>query len=156
MTRCIVSIVTTKIHIALFVAAMYHCWVLFEQKTCHYKHIAPLLLICDNCEREHHLYCIDPPLETISDDSWYCPECQKKLYKKCVNKDRNFTFSLQSVSPQTREAIQALLPAILSAKSCDLSVLSSLTVPELLQIQSCIIPFFCECRLFHMYKPFVL
>jgi hypothetical protein len=37
-------------------------------------------LICDECEKGFHLYCLDPPLETPSaEDEWFCPGCEVYL-----------------------------------------------------------------------------
>lgn len=37
---------------------------------------ASKILLCDECERGFHIYCLDPPLEAIPDvDEWYCPTC---------------------------------------------------------------------------------
>ena len=34
-------------------------------------------LLCDECDLAYHIYCLDPPLETIpDDDEWYCPLCK--------------------------------------------------------------------------------
>jgi len=37
---------------------------------------AAKILLCDECERGFHIYCLNPPLESIPDiDEWYCPSC---------------------------------------------------------------------------------
>merc|ERR1712223_2272443 len=33
-------------------------------------------LFCEECEFSTHMYCLDPPLEEIPDDDWYCPLCK--------------------------------------------------------------------------------
>merc|ERR1712226_234016 len=33
-------------------------------------------LFCEECELSTHMYCLDPPLEEIPDDDWYCPLCK--------------------------------------------------------------------------------
>ncbi|KAL7557159.1 hypothetical protein ACA910_002439 [Epithemia clementina (nom. ined.)] len=33
------------------------------------------LLICDGCEREYHLECMDPPLQSVPEGHWECDEC---------------------------------------------------------------------------------
>jgi len=32
-------------------------------------------LLCDDCDASWHIYCLQPPLETIPEDNWYCPDC---------------------------------------------------------------------------------
>ena len=35
------------------------------------------LLLCDECNKAHHLTCLDPPLESLpEEDNWYCPDCK--------------------------------------------------------------------------------
>jgi len=34
-------------------------------------------ILCDECNQAWHLYCLNPPLETVpDDDEWYCPNCK--------------------------------------------------------------------------------
>ncbi|XP_033116356.1 PHD and RING finger domain-containing protein 1-like [Anneissia japonica] len=33
------------------------------------------LLLCDGCDNGYHCECLDPPLEFIPIEEWYCPEC---------------------------------------------------------------------------------
>jgi E3 ubiquitin-protein ligase UHRF1 len=33
------------------------------------------LLFCKQCQYVTHMDCLDPPLETIPEDDWYCPDC---------------------------------------------------------------------------------
>ncbi|KAF5365620.1 hypothetical protein D9758_003147 [Tetrapyrgos nigripes] len=34
------------------------------------------LVYCDGCPRAFHLWCIDPPLESVDDGKWFCPSCK--------------------------------------------------------------------------------
>ncbi|KAL1447651.1 hypothetical protein MTO96_028454 [Rhipicephalus appendiculatus] len=36
------------------------------------------MLLCDGCDRGHHLYCLKPPLEEIPKGDWYCISCRPK------------------------------------------------------------------------------
>lgn len=33
------------------------------------------MLLCDECNRGYHMYCLDPPLNSIPKSEWYCPPC---------------------------------------------------------------------------------
>ncbi len=34
------------------------------------------ILLCDECDRGFHIYCLDPPLSAVPDnEEWYCPAC---------------------------------------------------------------------------------
>lgn len=33
------------------------------------------MLLCDECNRGHHLYCLSPPLTAVPKCDWFCPRC---------------------------------------------------------------------------------
>ncbi|CAO1634840.1 unnamed protein product [Parajaminaea phylloscopi] len=33
------------------------------------------MLLCDECNRGYHMYCLDPPLATVPKSQWFCPPC---------------------------------------------------------------------------------
>ncbi|XP_045676934.1 PHD and RING finger domain-containing protein 1 isoform X2 [Phyllostomus hastatus] len=33
------------------------------------------LLLCDSCDSGYHMECLDPPLQEVPVDEWFCPEC---------------------------------------------------------------------------------
>ncbi|XP_037087417.1 PHD and RING finger domain-containing protein 1-like [Pollicipes pollicipes] len=33
------------------------------------------LLLCDGCDAGYHLDCLEPPLDAVPVDEWFCPEC---------------------------------------------------------------------------------
>ncbi|CAO1622505.1 unnamed protein product [Jaminaea pallidilutea] len=33
------------------------------------------MLLCDECNRGYHMYCLEPPLTTVPKSQWYCPPC---------------------------------------------------------------------------------
>ncbi|XP_061590078.1 E3 ubiquitin-protein ligase UHRF2-like [Cololabis saira] len=44
---------------------------------CGGKQDAHMQLLCDECNMAFHIYCLNPPLNTIPDDEdWYCPTCK--------------------------------------------------------------------------------
>ncbi|KAI0923703.1 hypothetical protein AcV5_009178 [Taiwanofungus camphoratus] len=34
-------------------------------------------LECEKCDTPYHLKCLDPPLDTVPEGEWFCPECEK-------------------------------------------------------------------------------
>ena len=36
------------------------------------------LLLCEYCNDEYHTYCLEPPLTSVPDHDFYCPNCQDK------------------------------------------------------------------------------
>lgn len=44
---------------------------------CFGKHDKSKLLLCDKCDAEYHIYCLDPPLVTVPGSrKWFCPSCK--------------------------------------------------------------------------------
>lgn len=79
-----------------------HCILLFINllccQACHGKHDANLLILCDQCERETHTYCLHPPLSAVpSTDPWYCESCREKraVSKRERQQDRQHQLQLQ-------------------------------------------------------------
>lgn len=33
------------------------------------------LLECEKCEEPWHLQCLDPPLDSVPEGEWHCPQC---------------------------------------------------------------------------------
>merc|ERR1711993_75860 len=48
-------------------------------RICRRKTDPEKMLLCDGCDRGHHLYCLKPKLKKIPDDDWYCTECKPKM-----------------------------------------------------------------------------
>ena len=38
-----------------------------------------LLLLCDGCDKGFHCFCLNPPLEEVPINEWYCDSCQSNL-----------------------------------------------------------------------------
>ncbi|XP_071714393.1 methyl-CpG-binding domain-containing protein 9-like [Rutidosis leptorrhynchoides] len=36
------------------------------------------VLLCDGCNAEYHIYCLNPPLSDIPEGDWHCPKCIPK------------------------------------------------------------------------------
>ncbi|XP_067132967.1 bromodomain adjacent to zinc finger domain protein 1A isoform X2 [Centruroides vittatus] len=48
-------------------------------KICRRKGDGENMLLCDECNRGFHLYCLKPPLKEIPQGDWYCTNCQYKM-----------------------------------------------------------------------------
>lgn len=57
-------------------------------RLCKRKGDAEKMLLCDKCDRGHHIYCLRPQLKTIPDGEWFCPECKPKDVEKTPRKIR--------------------------------------------------------------------
>ena len=125
---------------------------------CHYKHFASQLLICDGCNKEYHTFCISPPLTSIPDGQWFCPQCMAKDSRPSQRnvKDRNHVFTENQFSAKTNTAISELLHLLsrsspsnpLLEEDID-KILTSLSVTDILQVQTCMLPLIIIPSLFY-------
>ncbi|KAG7338186.1 HSF-type DNA-binding protein [Nitzschia inconspicua] len=37
------------------------------------------LLLCEGCDTESHTYCLDPPLDAVPDEDWFCENCADRM-----------------------------------------------------------------------------
>jgi len=52
-------------------------------RVCFCKENKEKTLICDGCDEEYHIYCLDPPLDSIPTESpWHCPPCDTQRKKQ--------------------------------------------------------------------------
>ena len=49
-------------------------------QVCHSLADEDQVLLCDGCDLEYHLFCLDPPLAAVPLDDWFCPKCAKRAY----------------------------------------------------------------------------
>ncbi|KAG9481091.1 hypothetical protein GDO78_010372 [Eleutherodactylus coqui] len=47
-------------------------------KVCRKKGDGESMILCDGCERGHHIFCVRPKLKFIPDGDWFCPECKPR------------------------------------------------------------------------------
>ncbi|KAK6307462.1 hypothetical protein J4Q44_G00226100 [Coregonus suidteri] len=47
-------------------------------KVCRRKGDAENMLLCDCCDRGHHIHCVRPKLKAVPEGDWFCPECRPK------------------------------------------------------------------------------
>ncbi|XP_054713885.1 bromodomain adjacent to zinc finger domain protein 1A-like isoform X2 [Uloborus diversus] len=45
-------------------------------RICRRRGDAENMLLCDECNRGHHLYCLKPPLKSIPEGDWFCVSCK--------------------------------------------------------------------------------
>lgn len=45
------------------------------------------LLLCDECNKGFHTFCLEPPLEEIPKGEWYCDDCKKKFQHQAEELD---------------------------------------------------------------------
>ncbi|XP_018422559.1 PREDICTED: bromodomain adjacent to zinc finger domain protein 1A [Nanorana parkeri] len=60
----------------------------FRCKVCRKKGDSESMLLCDGCERGHHIYCVRPKLKCIPDGDWFCPECRPRQRSRRPDRQR--------------------------------------------------------------------
>ncbi|XP_060068944.1 bromodomain adjacent to zinc finger domain protein 1A-like [Ylistrum balloti] len=76
-------------------------------RICRRKGDAEQMLLCDMCDRGHHMYCLKPRLKNVPSGDWYCPDCKPKETKRSPLKSRRRTFSEQSEDEEDDEEEEA-------------------------------------------------
>ena len=61
-------------------------------RICRKKSDPEKMLLCDGCDRGHHLYCLKPKLKKIPEDDWYCTECKPKMRIRSPKKKHRAIF----------------------------------------------------------------
>jgi hypothetical protein len=73
------------------------------------------LILCDGCMNACHCECDDPPMDSIPEGVWYCPECRKRgIQNKVQRTKRRTNGSKSSEEPSTpttptTSAVQSIL-----------------------------------------------
>merc|ERR1719189_2923838 len=47
-------------------------------RLCRRKTDPDRMLLCDGCDRGHHMYCLKPAMKKVPEGDWFCPECKPK------------------------------------------------------------------------------
>ncbi|XP_033905292.2 tyrosine-protein kinase BAZ1B-like isoform X2 [Acipenser ruthenus] len=58
-------------------------------KVCRRKGEDDKLILCDECNKAFHLFCLRPALYSIPDGEWLCPSCQPAIARRC-SRGRNY------------------------------------------------------------------
>ncbi|KAK6011324.1 PHD-finger, partial [Ostertagia ostertagi] len=60
-----------------------------------------LLLICDQCDRGFHTYCLNPPLDAVpTSEQWFCPQCEESRMNQPSTSRRTSHPQVEEVSHQ--------------------------------------------------------
>ena len=51
------------------------------------------MLLCDGCDRGHHMYCLKPKIKNIPEGDWYCSDCKPKERVRSPKKKSRRVFS---------------------------------------------------------------
>jgi len=62
-------------------------------RLCRRKTDPDKMLLCDGCDRGHHLYCLKPKLKSIPSGDWYCSDCKPKERVRSPKKKVRRVFS---------------------------------------------------------------
>lgn len=72
-------------------------------RICRRKGDAEQMLLCDKCDRGHHMYCLKPRLKHVPKGDWFCPDCKPKETKRSPLKQRRRTFTEEEEEEEDME-----------------------------------------------------
>lgn len=74
-------------------------------RVCRRRRDAENMLLCDGCNKGHHLYCLKPKLTAVPEGDWFCSTCKppEKKPKEKVKKRRKFEDEIEEDLILTKE-----------------------------------------------------
>ena len=72
-------------------------------RICRRKTDPDQMLLCDSCDKGHHLYCLKPKLKSIPSGDWFCPECKPKERVRSPRKKVRKSFSINDLESDDEE-----------------------------------------------------
>jgi len=72
-------------------------------KICRRKTDPDQMLLCDSCDKGHHMYCLKPKLKNIPTGDWFCPECKPKERVRSPRKKVRKSFSINDLESDEDE-----------------------------------------------------
>uniref|UniRef100_A0A4W5MWB1 Bromodomain adjacent to zinc finger domain protein 1A n=1 Tax=Hucho hucho TaxID=62062 RepID=A0A4W5MWB1_9TELE len=70
-------------------------------KVCRRKGDAENMLLCDSCDRGHHIHCVRPKLKAVPEGDWFCPECRpKRRANRLTSRQRSSVDSEEEVEEE--------------------------------------------------------
>jgi bromodomain adjacent to zinc finger domain protein 1A len=62
------------------------------------------MLLCDGCDRGHHMYCLKPKLKAVPTGNWYCNECKPKERNRSPKKRSRRAFNEDEDDEDVKES----------------------------------------------------
>ncbi|XP_078034586.1 ATP-dependent chromatin assembly factor large subunit isoform X2 [Augochlora pura] len=91
-----------------------HCYI------CRRRGGADKMLLCDGCNKGHHLYCLKPKLTAVPDGDWYCKTCKRPTKSKSkLKKRKKFEDELEEEVILTKETRHNRAKRILESEEED-------------------------------------
>jgi len=72
-------------------------------RICRRKGDPEQMLLCDGCDRGHHMYCLKPKMKKIPTGDWYCNECKPKERVKTPKKKARQVFKEEDEEDENDE-----------------------------------------------------
>lgn len=61
------------------------------------------MILCDRCDGEYHLDCLDPPLESVPDTEWFCAACTLRQEFEMVERGKASSDKEQDVQDEEKK-----------------------------------------------------
>lgn len=71
---------------------------------CRRKNDPEQTLLCDECNKAWHMFCLKPKLTEIPQGDWFCPKCRPDDYKVKPNRKRKIFVEEESESDAEQES----------------------------------------------------
>ncbi|XP_061930986.1 bromodomain adjacent to zinc finger domain protein 1A isoform X2 [Apis cerana] len=89
-------------------------------RICRRRRDGDKMLLCDGCNKGHHLYCLQPKLNCVPDGDWYCKVCKPSTKpKEKIKKRKKFEDELEEDVILTKETRHNRAKRILESEEED-------------------------------------
>ncbi|CAM9862982.1 unnamed protein product, partial [Chrysoparadoxa australica] len=68
------------------------------------------VLVCDGCDKEFHLACLEPPLTVVPEGDWFCPGCQADMASGAKPELKASNADVERVKKQLDDVVSELIP----------------------------------------------
>ncbi|CAB0031229.1 unnamed protein product [Trichogramma brassicae] len=85
-------------------------------RVCRKRRDAENMLLCDGCNKGHHLYCLKPKLTCVPSGDWFCSVCKPRETKQAqrTRRRRQFEEEIEDETSYTRETRHTRARKVLS------------------------------------------
>ncbi|KAL7301539.1 hypothetical protein TKK_0005971 [Trichogramma kaykai] len=90
-------------------------------RVCRKRRDAENMLLCDGCNKGHHLYCLKPKLTCVPSGDWFCSVCKPRETKQAqrTKRRRQFEEEIEDETSYTRETRHTRARKVLSDEEDD-------------------------------------
>jgi bromodomain adjacent to zinc finger domain protein 1A len=60
-------------------------------------------LLCDECNKGYHMYCLKPKITTVPKGDWFCVKCRPENFKETTTRKRRQVIEIEEEEEEEEE-----------------------------------------------------